>query len=52
DAKKMLGASDALFECNIIRGVMVTGMPYWGPIFTAEQIQAVVEYLWTFQFDR
>jgi len=52
DAKSMLGASDAILEGKIVRGGMGTGMPYWGPIFTAEQIQVVVEYLWTFQFDR
>ena len=51
DAKNMLGASDAILEGKIIRGGMGTGMPYWGPIFTDDQIQALVEYLWTFQFD-
>jgi len=51
DAKNMLGASDAILEGKIIRGGMGTGMPYWGPIFTTEQIQALVDYLWTFQFD-
>ena len=35
----MLGASDAILEGKIMRGGMGTGMPYWGPIFTAEQIQ-------------
>ena len=50
-AQNMLGASDAILEGKIIRGGMGTGMPYWGPIFTAEQIQALVDYLWTFQFD-
>jgi mono/diheme cytochrome c family protein/plastocyanin len=52
DAKNMLGVSDAILEGKIIRGGMGTGMPYWGPIFTAEHIQALVDYLWTFQFDR
>jgi mono/diheme cytochrome c family protein/plastocyanin len=52
DAKNMLGASDAILEGKIIRGGMGTGMPYWGPIFTAEQIQALVDYVWTFQFER
>jgi mono/diheme cytochrome c family protein len=52
DAKNMLGASDAILEGKIMRGGMGSGMPYWGPIFTAEQIQALVDYLWTFQFDR
>jgi mono/diheme cytochrome c family protein/uncharacterized cupredoxin-like copper-binding protein len=51
DAKNMLGASEAILEGKIIRGGMGTGMPYWGPIFTEEQLQAVVDYLWTFQFD-
>jgi len=26
-------------------------MPYWGPIFTEDQVWALVAYLWTFQFD-
>ena len=52
DAKNMLGASDAILEGKVIRGGMGTGMPYWGPIFTSEQIQALVDYLWTFQFDQ
>ncbi|CAG0937677.1 Cytochrome c oxidase subunit 2 [Thermoflexales bacterium] len=50
DAKNMLGASDAILEGKIIRGGMGTGMPYWGPIFTPAQIQALIDYLWTFQF--
>jgi mono/diheme cytochrome c family protein/plastocyanin len=52
DAKNLLGASDAILEGKIIRGGMGTGMPYWGPIFTAEQIRSLVDYLWTFQFER
>jgi plastocyanin len=52
DAKNMLGASEAILAGKIIRGGMGTGMPYWGPIFTEEQIQAVVDYVWTFQFDQ
>ncbi len=52
DAQNMLGANDAILEGKIIRGGMGTGMPYWGPIFTAEQIRSLVDYLWTFQFDR
>jgi len=51
DAKSMLGASEAILEGKIVRGGMGTGMPYWGPIFTAAQIQSLVDYLWTFQFD-
>jgi mono/diheme cytochrome c family protein/plastocyanin len=52
DAINMLGASDAILEGKIIRGGMGTGMPYWGPIFTAEQIRSLVDYLWTFQFEQ
>ncbi len=52
DAKNMLGASDAILEGKIIRGGMGTGMPYWGPIFTSKQIQSLLDYLWTFQFDQ
>lgn len=48
---QMLGASPALLMGKIIRGGMGTGMPYWGPIFTDEQIRSLVDYLWTFQFE-
>ena len=50
DARKMLGASSALLQGKIIRGGMGTGMPYWGNIFTDEEIEALIGYLWTFQF--
>jgi mono/diheme cytochrome c family protein len=51
DPGTMLGASPALLEGKIVRGGMGTGMPYWGPIFTQDQIWAIVDYLYTFQFD-
>jgi cytochrome c oxidase subunit 2 len=51
DPAPMLGASPAVLHGKIVRGGMGTGMPYWGPIFTDEQIWALVSYLWTFQFD-
>jgi len=51
DATSMLGASPAILQGKIVRGGMGTGMPYWGPIFTEEQIWALVDYLWTFQFE-
>ena len=44
----LLGASPALLEGKIIRGGMGTGMPYWGPIFTSEQISQLIGYLYTF----
>ena len=48
DPMHLLGASPALLEGKIIRGGMGTGMPYWGPIFTTEQIYALVSYLYSF----
>lgn len=51
DAVQMLGASPALLQGKIIRGGMGTGMPYWGSIFTEAQTWALVDYLWTFQFE-
>ncbi len=51
DAKNMLGATSAILQGKLIRGGMGTGMPYWGPIFTESQRWALVDYLWTFQFD-
>jgi hypothetical protein len=50
DAQNMLGASSALLQGKIIRGGMGTGMPYWGTIFTDEEIEALVDHIWTFQF--
>ncbi len=51
DPVTMLGASPALLQGKIIRGGMGTGMPYWGPIFTEAQTWAIINYLWTFQFE-
>ena len=50
DPGTMLGVSPALLQGKIMRGGMGTGMPYWGPIFTEDQIWAIVDYLYTFQF--
>jgi mono/diheme cytochrome c family protein len=47
-AETMLGASPALLHGKIVRGGMGTGMPYWGPIFTEEQVWALVAYLYDF----
>ncbi len=48
DPKNLLGASPALLEGKMIRGGMGTGMPYWGPIFTQEQLDELVSYIYTF----
>ena len=50
DPVRMLGASSALLQGKILRGGMGTGMPSWGLIYTPEQTWALVDYLWTFQF--
>ena len=51
DPHRSLATSPAIQQGKTIRGGMGTGMPYWGPIFTEEQIWSLVDYLWTFQFD-
>ena len=51
DSKRILGASPALLQGKILRGGMGTGMPMWGSIFTEEQIEALVAYLYSFQFE-
>lgn len=48
DPETMLGASPALLQGKIVRGGMGTGMPYWGPVFTEEQIWALVAYIQSF----
>ena len=50
DPPQMMGATPALLHGKILRGGMGTGMPSWGQIFTEDQIWAIVDYLWTFQF--
>ena len=51
NAPRMLGASPALLEGKILRGGMGTGMPMWGSIFTESQIQDLIAYLYSFQFE-
>jgi mono/diheme cytochrome c family protein len=51
DASNMLGASPALLNGKIVRGGMGTGMPYWGPIFSEDQIWALIDALYAYQFN-
>jgi mono/diheme cytochrome c family protein len=51
DAKRMLGANPSLLEGKILRGGMGTGMPVWGSIFTEDQIQDLIAYIYSFQFE-
>ncbi len=48
DAKRMLAGTTALYTAKIRRGGMGTGMPYWGSIFTEEELAAVVDHVWRF----
>jgi cytochrome c oxidase subunit 2 len=48
DARRMLAGTGALYTAKIRRGGMGTGMPYWGSIFTEEELAALVDYVWTF----
>jgi cytochrome c oxidase subunit 2 len=48
DARRMLAGTSALYTAKIRRGGMGTGMPYWGSIFTEEELEAIVDYVWTF----
>ena len=46
-----LGAAPAVLEGKMVRGGMGTGMPSYGEIFTEEEIEALVGYLYTFVMD-
>jgi mono/diheme cytochrome c family protein len=48
DARRMLAGTGSLYTAKIRRGGMGTGMPYWGSIFTEEELAALVDYLWSF----
>lgn len=52
EIETMLGASTAVLDGKIRRGGMGTGMPYWGPIFTDNEIDSLIAYLWEFQFPK
>ncbi len=48
DPKVLLGTSPAFLEGKMIRGGMGTGMPYWGPILTSDQMDEIIAYLYNF----
>jgi mono/diheme cytochrome c family protein/plastocyanin len=48
DPQVILSASPALLAGKIIRGGMGTGMPYWGPIFTDQDLDALIIYIYSF----
>ena len=47
DPAHLLSASPALIEGKLLRGGMGTGMPMWGDVFTQDQLDALVSYLYT-----
>jgi mono/diheme cytochrome c family protein len=51
EARRMLAGTAALYIAKIRRGGMGTGMPYWGNIFTEEELAALGDYLWSFTMD-
>ena len=51
DPRLLLGASPALLEGKMLRGGMGTGMPYWGPIFTQEELDGLIAYLYQFALE-
>lgn len=46
DPHLLLGASPALLEGKLQRGGIGTGMPYWVPVFTEVEIDALIAYLY------
>lgn len=51
DASTMAGGRSWVYYGKIIRGGMGTGMPYWGTVFSDDEIWNIIDYLWTFLFD-
>ena len=52
DPSRMATANNVILEGKILRGGMGTSMPYWGRILTAEQMEALQQYIWQFTFPR
>lgn len=51
NTRRMLAGTAALYTAKIRRGGMGTGMPYWGSIFTEDELAVLVDYVWTFSMD-
>lgn len=45
-----MGASDLLYYGKLVRGGMGTSMPYWGGIYTEDELWAVIAHLRRFAF--
>ena len=51
-AETMAGGSGEIYFAKTRRGGMGTGMPYFGTIFSEEETWSIIDYLWTFLFER
>lgn len=50
DLAAQMGAPDLLYYGKLVRGGMGTSMPYWGSIYTEDELWAVVAHLRQFAF--
>ncbi len=50
DLNAQMGASDLLYYGKLVRGGMGTSMPYWGGIYTEDELWAVIAQLRRFAF--
>jgi cbb3-type cytochrome c oxidase subunit III len=48
DQRRMLAGTSELYLATIRRGGMGSGMPYWGAIFTEDEMRALVDRVWSF----
>jgi cytochrome c oxidase subunit 2 len=48
DPQRMLAGTSAMFLATIRRGGMGSGMPYWGNIFTEEEMWSLVDTIWSY----
>lgn len=51
DLAAQAGASDLLYYGKLVRGGMGTSMPYWGTLYTEDELWAVIAHLRSFAFD-
>jgi mono/diheme cytochrome c family protein len=51
DLAAQAGAPDLLYYGKLVRGGMGTSMPYWGTLYTEDELWAVIARLRSFAFD-
>ncbi|HRX04471.1 MAG TPA: cytochrome c, partial [Anaerolineae bacterium] len=51
DLAAQAGASDLLYYGKLVRGGMGTSMPYWGTIYSEDELWQVIAFLRSFAFD-